>query len=204
MALVPRCGIVHLLGGHELPVAAHFLPVLFVHVQHPEAFALVAVQVLVVHFMGPANGAHIGIAAAAEPFEALVNNDVVHQEISDPIGHNAKANGLHPPNTIHSTKANQQHTGHREYDKEPVVLFKKARFFLVMITVQEPEESMHDVSMRQPGYAFHYQEGSNQHKDKIYGCHFCLTFVFSDMNGEYGLSLFGYSAGELSDVKRET
>jgi len=53
-----------------------------------------------------------------------------------------------------------------EYDEEPVILFKKARLFLVMVTVEIPEESMHNEPVCEPGNAFHDQEGQEKDQNK--------------------------------------
>lgn len=55
------------------------------HEQHAEAFAFVLIEVLVVHFVRPANGTYVGAVAPAEPFKPLVNDDVMHDKISRAI-----------------------------------------------------------------------------------------------------------------------
>ncbi|WP_315820013.1 hypothetical protein [Paraflavitalea speifideaquila] len=52
------------------------------------------IKVPVVHFVGPADGANVGIVGPGKPFETLMDDNIMHQEISKAIGHDAKTNGL--------------------------------------------------------------------------------------------------------------
>src|SRR6186997_1843230 len=65
---------------------------------------------------------------------------------------------------IDSTKQNQQETWHSEDDKECIVLFKKTGFNLVMIFMQVPKKSVHDIAMGEPCNAFHDNERCDQNK----------------------------------------
>ncbi len=50
-------------------------------------------EVLVMHFMCPAQGAYIRVIAAAEPFDALMDDHFVNQEIGQPVKGDAAADG---------------------------------------------------------------------------------------------------------------
>src|SRR5689334_5510346 len=100
------------------------------HHQHAKAFSFMTVQMLVMHFMRPADRPYISIPAFGKPFETLMGDHIMHQEISRPIRHDTKTDRLHPPNKIKCTKKYQQKTGHSKDDKEPIILFKKTRFLL--------------------------------------------------------------------------
>src|SRR5688572_6102072 len=115
------------------------------------------------HFVRPAYGAHISIIGAGKPFKALVNDHIVHHEISKAIGHYAKAYCLQPVHFAQCTEKNTKKARHREDDEEGIVLFKKTGLRLMMILVQVPEQTMHDVFMRKPGNAFHDNESANQY-----------------------------------------
>lgn len=146
------------IAGHEFSVTADFIPVFFMHHQHPETFAVMTVEMLVMHFVCPTDGTYITAVAAGKPFEALMNDDIMYQEISETVSHDAKADGLHPPHMTEGAGINEQDTWHSKNDKECIVLFKKAGFHLVMILVQVPEQPMHNKAMCKPGYSFHDQE----------------------------------------------
>ena len=113
------------------------------------------VQMLVVHFMCPADGPHISVIAAGKPLKPLMNDNIMHNKIRKPIGHDTKPDGLHPPKMIKSSKVNQQDAGRRKNDEEEIVLLKKTRFGAVMIFVQVPQKTMHHKFMCAPGESFH-------------------------------------------------
>jgi hypothetical protein len=92
----------------------------------------------VVHFMRPADGTDISAFAAVEPFETLVDDDIMHQEISRSIGHDAKANSLHPPDLLYSSEKYQQHARYGKDHKEPVVVLKKTGLLLLIVAVKKP------------------------------------------------------------------
>src|SRR5882724_3636222 len=117
-----------------------------------------------VHFMRPAYSSHIIIIAAGKPFEPLVNNYVMQQEVCKPISHNTKADCLQPPYMPESAKPDQQYTGCRKDEEEGVILFKKSRFRLVMIFVQIPQKPMHNKPMCTPCNCFHYYKCSKQYQ----------------------------------------
>jgi hypothetical protein len=109
-----------------------------VHEQHAKAFSFVFIQVFMVHLMCPSYGAYISAATSREPFETLMNDDIMYQEISGTIAHYAQAYGLHPPYMIDGAQQDQQETGQGKNDKEPIILLKEARLFLMMIPMQVP------------------------------------------------------------------
>jgi hypothetical protein len=131
------------------------------HQQHTETFAVVPVKMFMMHFMRPADGPHIVAVAFGKPFKPLVNDHIMNQKITEAIRHNAKANGLHPPHMIKGAGINQQYAGYSEDDKERIILFEKARLHLMMIFVQVPEKTMHDIAVRKPGNAFHDDESKD-------------------------------------------
>lgn len=114
------------------------------------------------HFVGLADRAEIQIVGTAKPFETLVNEYIVHQEITDAIQQNAKPNP--DPNVIprHHSGHDAEPTGNCKNQKKGIVLFKKARLLGVVIIVQYPKQSMHHVFVREPSHEFHEEEGSNQ------------------------------------------
>jgi len=73
-----------------------------------------------------------------KPFKALVNDNIVHQEIRKAIGHDAEANGLQPIHVSERSEENAQKAGHGKDDEECIVFFKKAGAGIVMVFVQIP------------------------------------------------------------------
>jgi hypothetical protein len=148
-------------SGHQRLIAPNFLPVFACHKQHPETFTIMPVEVFVVHFMRPSNGADIGIIAAGKPLETLMNDYIMHQEIGEAIGHDAKANRLHPPDMVVGAEKYQQHAGDSEDHKKGIIFLKKTRFHLMVVAMQIPQKPMHHVSVGKPGYTFHYYKRAN-------------------------------------------
>jgi hypothetical protein len=96
------------------------------------------IKVFVVHLMRPTYCTHIGIIATGKPFKALVNDYIMHQEISKTVSHDTKAYSLQPVHFIYRSEEYTQKAWYREDDKEGIILFKKTRPFLVMVFVQVP------------------------------------------------------------------
>jgi len=117
-------------------------------------------EVLVVHFMRPANGADIGVVAAGKPFKPLVNDHFVHQKIRDTVQCKSRADGDAPVLLVNNTQHDEQPARHRKNEEEGIVLFKKAGAFVVMVFVEVPQKTVHYITVHQPGNAFHEQEGN--------------------------------------------
>ena len=49
-------------------------------------------QVLMVHFVRTANGPEIDAIGITQPFEALMNEDVVYQKVGEPVDSDTGAN----------------------------------------------------------------------------------------------------------------
>lgn len=139
----------------SLPVGTYFIPVGFGYVEHAETFAVFFANVLVVHFVCPANGANVYVIAAGKPFEALVNNDIMHQEIRKAVHGNTEANGGRPIHTVLQTEHDAEPAGNGEDEEEGIVLFKHMATGIVVVFVEVPQKTMHHVFMRGPGNAFH-------------------------------------------------
>ena len=160
-------GVFDLPGGHQLLIAAHFFPIFPVNIQHPKALSLLLAQMFVMHFVRPADGPHISVPASGEPFEALVYDHIMYQEIGETIGHDPKANGLHPPDAVLAAEHDEQHARDREDHEKGIVLLEETGFHLMMVAMQVPEESMHHPFVRSPGDALHSEEGQQQDGDEI-------------------------------------
>src|SRR5215213_7085269 len=99
------------------------------------------------HLMCPSDRPHIAVFSFSKPFEAAVNDHIMHNKISKSISHDTKTHSLLPPDMLCGPVIDQQHAWYRKYDKEPIVFFKKTMLLLMMITVQIPKKPMHDITM---------------------------------------------------------
>jgi len=129
------------------------------HPEHAEGFTIMPVEVFVVHLMRPAYRTNIRIVGAGEPFQSLVDDHVVNDEICEAIGHHPKSHCLEPIDFFNGAVEQYQEAGYGEDDEEGIVLFEGAVLFLVMVFMEIPEKSMHYKFVCQPGDEFHYQEG---------------------------------------------
>jgi len=138
-----------------------------VNIQHSETFALVFVQVLVVHLVGPTDGTDIGIVASRKPLESLVNDHIMDNKIRKAVGHDAKADAVEPPQTggLH-TIHDAQHARNGKNHKKGIIFLKKARLYLMMVFVEVPKKAMHDPTVGAPGDGFHQQKNT-QNDQKI-------------------------------------
>lgn len=159
--------VFHLSGGHQFLVAPNLFPVFTVNIQHTKALPVLLAQMLMVHLMGPADGAYISIPTSGEPLETLMDDHVMHHEIGETIRHDPETDRLHPPDPVLASEHDQQHAGYGKYDKKSVVLLEESGLHLMMIAMQIPEKSMHHPLMCGPGDAFHEDEGQQQYGDEI-------------------------------------
>jgi hypothetical protein len=95
------------------------------NIKHPEAFTIILVKMLMMHFVRPSDRPDVSIAGLYKPFEALVDDDIVNYEIGCAVCHDPVSDSLKPKDIPKSTNINQGDTGYRKYYKEPVVFFKK-------------------------------------------------------------------------------
>lgn len=70
---------------------SRFCKILVRNPQHTKTLAMLLAQVLVVHLVRPANGAKIDIVGLTQPLKALMNEDVVYNEVGETIHGDAKA-----------------------------------------------------------------------------------------------------------------
>jgi len=111
------------------------------------------------HFVCFADGAHVGVVGAAEETETLVDEHVVHQEISKSVSRNADTDEQADVVPVHDAEHHQDGAGDGEDEEEGIVLFEETGFGLVVVFVEDPQQSMHDVLVGEPGHEFHREEG---------------------------------------------
>ena len=85
-------------------ILSYFIPIFFCNHQHTKAFTLLLAEVFVVHFMGPAYGADVGVVASGKPFKTLVYYYFVYNKIGHAIKGDTKANGGYPIQLVLQTK----------------------------------------------------------------------------------------------------
>ena len=147
-----------LLRLHSPLVFPHFIPVFPGNDEHTEAFAVFFTQVFVVHLMRPADSADIAVVAAGKPFEPLVNNHFMYQEIGSSVQGDSETNGCHPVHLVLQTQHDAEPAGDGKNEEEGIVFLKKARPFLVMVFMKVPKKTVHHIPVRHPGNAFHHDE----------------------------------------------
>lgn len=121
-----------------------------------------------VHFMSTSYRPEVSVICFPEEPEPLMNENVVYKKVGHPVNGNSQANpekviiaGLHP-------KEKSCDTGNGENEKEKIVVLKETlRLLVVMIFVQRPQQTVHDIFMSEPGHAFHSEEcGQNNENIK--------------------------------------
>ncbi len=115
---------------------------------------------LVVHFVRAPDRPEINRIGISENFKPLMDKYIVDEEVRKPVYRNAQAN---PEQVIESLVQADGQTGNArrgEDDKKIVILFEEIPIVtLVVIMVQKPQKTVHQVLMRQPGDTFHADEG---------------------------------------------
>ena len=126
--------------------------------QHAKAFTVFLVEVLVVHLMGLPYRSEVGVFGVSEPIEPPVNENVVHQKIAEPVGCDAGAN----PKTkicMYAARDEAPGAGHSKNQEEGVVLFKEPRLVLMVVLMEIPHHTMHQVFVCSPSHPLHGEEG---------------------------------------------
>jgi hypothetical protein len=119
-------------------------------------------------FVRPAYTSGIPVIGVSEHLEALVDKDIVYQEIGDPIGQDAQTYGPALPEIRIRRGHDEGHADHRVEDEKGIIAFKPGIVvFSVMIPVEAPQESVHDILMGKPRHKFHDTEGCQKNPDPV-------------------------------------
>jgi hypothetical protein len=125
--------------------------------EHTKGFGSMLALCFMMYFMGFANGTKIGVIGALQPREALMNENVMYQEIAETVECNSDSCIEFPISMIQGSAQGKEHSGNGENQEEEVVSFKEGiAFFHVMGFMQAPKKAMHDEFVREPSYKFHY------------------------------------------------
>jgi hypothetical protein len=96
-----------------------------------------------------------------EPFESLVNQNIMHHEIAKSVKSDSHG---YEKKIIHATlypEVKKNNTRNGKNHKKNVVAFKNMGVFrLVMIGMKIPHQSVHDVFMGEPSHTFHHQKNT--------------------------------------------
>jgi len=111
---------------------------------------------LVVLLVCSAQRQKIGTLGVGQKFNPLVDKNIVHEKVSHSVQHNAQSDVKQIIEVFKRTKVHQSDRWYGKYDKEVVVLFKNALIaVVVMVPVQKPKETVHNIFVDNPGCPFH-------------------------------------------------
>jgi hypothetical protein len=128
--------------------------------------------VLVVDFMCPSDAPGVPVIGVPEDFKALVDKDVVHQEIGDPIRQDPQANGPTLPKIRIGGGHDKRHADHGVEYEESVIAFEPGIVvFPVVVPVETPQKPMHDILMGKPRHELHDAEGCYKNADPVQYLH---------------------------------
>ena len=118
-----------------------------------------------VHFMSSADGSQINGVAVSEHFEALMNENIMYQEIRYSIKCDAQSNPEAHTQSAFIAIINANYARYCKYEKEKVVLLKKVPVMpAVMIMVKRPQKTVHNILMRCPRNTLHTNKGNNDNR----------------------------------------
>lgn len=126
-------------------------------------------------FMGPANPPRIPIVRIAEHFEALVDKNIVYQEVGSTVNQDAQPDRETVPEFSIVTEVKEPHTYNGiEYKKGIIPFEPGVVVFPVVILMQGPQKPVHHILVRGPGHEFHDAEGEYENKDPDSNLHLKL------------------------------
>lgn len=154
MALVlQRFTVVELFSG------LGFLPILQWNEQHPKTFTFFFTKVLVMNLVGFADRPEVTIISPGKPLKTLVDEDVVNKKVCDAVKQDPQPNVDQEAQLgVDRTKNETTCAWYGKNEKESIVLFKESRSSNVVVFVQVPQKTVHDVFVGKPGNEFHEQK----------------------------------------------
>lgn len=121
-----------------------------------------------VNFVRSSDRLEIWVIGVSEHFESLVNENVVHQKIREPVNRDSQSYPKKGIIALQHAKKQSGNTRQSKNEEEKIIVLKEAVGFLfVVIPMQIPQKTVHDVFMREPGHPFHAEKGK-QHDSCIY------------------------------------
>jgi hypothetical protein len=107
--------------------------------QHTEAFTVFFSKMLVVHFVSTTNCSQIPVVTVTEDFKSLMNEYVMHHEITESVNGDADSNVKLDVATCKNSKEHQQHAGDGENQEEGIIFFKEPGMTLMVVAVEDPQ-----------------------------------------------------------------
>lgn len=117
-----------------------------------------------VHFMCFSNGTEIYIVCSGQPLETLVNKYIVHQEIRNTVKQDTESNEKQVIDAVDGAQGHEDHARYSKDEEEDIVAFEDARFRLMMVAVEMPHETVHDIFMCKPSHEFHEEISADDKK----------------------------------------
>jgi hypothetical protein len=112
---------------------------------------------LVVHFMSSAYGQQIWIFCVSPDFDALVDEKVVNDKIDQSVDEHSNTNSQTDLPAKYGPQGKRRYGNDRKKNKKRIVPFEKRIVVIpdVMVLVQVPKRTVHDVLVHGPGDTFH-------------------------------------------------
>jgi hypothetical protein len=129
------------------------------HPQKAEALAFFFSRMFMMLFVSAPNRQKIWILGIAEYFYSLMDKNVMDKKVGHPIQGNAQCNIEPMVKALDRPVIHKDNGREGEYDKKIVIFFHRAVIAVVMMVFMEgPKESMHNIFMDHPRQAFHYEK----------------------------------------------
>lgn len=115
-------------------------------------------------FMCTSNSARVKIVCISKHLKTLVNKDIMHKKVSHAIGENSKSDGKPGPKAK-ITPANKATDADQSIKNEKIIIAfpPTAVIFVVMVFVQFPKKTVHNVFMGEPRHKFHDRESGYEY-----------------------------------------
>jgi hypothetical protein len=140
--------------------------------EHSEALPVLFAKVFVVDFVRPPNAPGIPVVGISKYFEALMDKDIVHQEIRDSVRQDPQTDGPALPEIRICTGHDEGHADHRVENEKGIVALEPGIVVLpVVVLVKAPQEPMHDILMGKPRHELHDAEGCYKNADPVQYLH---------------------------------
>ncbi len=134
--------------------------------EHSKTLAVFLANVFVVHFVCPSYCLGVSVVGVAKQFETLVDKDIVNRKVRNAVGQNTKTDGQSDVKDVVFPQQEESNANNGVKRKKTVVAFKPAIVvFFVVVGVQMPEESVHDVFVAKPSHEFHDAKSGYKNQD---------------------------------------
>jgi hypothetical protein len=90
-----------------------------------------------------------------------MNEQFVHKKISQAVRSNPESKAHGYPDVVHHAQHDAQPTWNGKNQEKGIVFLKKTRFLGVVVCVQKPQPTVHEVFVRRPCSTFHQNKRGN-------------------------------------------